>query len=180
MRSLILTFSGPIGSGKSTLSKSVAQSLGWQYSSFGDYVREFASQRGVGHSREALQRQGASLIEEQGWDNFCKSVLVRADWEAGQHLVLDGIRHVEALDSLKEITKPSQLFLVLIELSGSELEARRSGRAGIENLRRIESHTTEEQVKNLLPKRADLVVDGRRRAEDVVNEVVQWAQARLS
>jgi len=179
MRSLILTFSGPIGSGKSTLSKSVAQSLGWKHSSFGHYVRELASQRGVGNSREALQRLGASLIEEKGWDNFCRSVLAQVDWAAGQNIVLDGIRHIEALDSLRIITKPSKILLVLLALSGPELAARRSGREVFENLKRVESHSTEEQVINLLPQRADLIVDGRRRLEDVVNEVVQWVQERL-
>lgn len=179
MRSLILTFSGPIGSGKSTLSMGVAQSLGWKYASFGDYVRELASQRGVGKSREALQHLGASLIEEEGWDNFCRSVLAQVDWAAGQHVVLDGIRHVEALDSLREITKPSELFLVSIALSELELEARQSRGEVFENLRQIGSHSTEEQVNSLLPQRADLLVDGRRRVEDLVNEVVQWVQERL-
>ena len=180
MRSLILTFSGPIGSGKTTLSTRVAQFLEWKYVSFGDYIRDIAHQRGLGESREALQRLGASLIEEEGWDNFCNSVLAQVNWAAGQNVVLDGIRHVQALDSLREITKPSEVFLVLLELLGPELEARQASRDVIDHLSQFEAHSTEDQVNTVLPQKADLIVDGRRPVEDLVYEVVQWVRTQPS
>ena len=180
MRSLILTFSGPIGSGKTTLSTRVAQFLEWKYVSFGDYIRDIAHQRGLGESREALQRLGASLIEEEGWDNFCNSVLAQVNWAAGQNVVLDGIRHIEALDSLQKITKPSEIFLVLLALSEPEPEARQASRDLIGNLRQIEGHSTEEQVNTVLPQRADLIIDSRRDVQDLVDEVVQWVRGRPS
>lgn len=180
MRSLILTFSGPIGSGKSSLSKRVAKSLGWKYVSFGDYVRVVACQRGMGNSREALQNLGTSLIEELGRNNFCRSVLAQVNWTTGEDLVLDGIRHVEILDSLREVTKPSEVSLVFIKVEESDIKARASGKHPVQDRSRVGRHSTEEQVHSTLSDLADLNVDGRKPVEDLVREAVMWVRNRRS
>ena len=44
---MIVTFSGGIGSGKSRVSKLVAELMGWPRVSCGDYVRSVALSRGL-------------------------------------------------------------------------------------------------------------------------------------
>ena len=87
MKPIVLAFAGAIRSGKSELSSGVAGTLGWARVSFGDYVREVAQQRGLDSTREALQAIGVSLIAE-GWEQFCRSVLSQAHWQAGQPMSL--------------------------------------------------------------------------------------------
>jgi len=104
---LILAFSGGIGSGKSTLSSGVAEALEWPRVSFGRYVRAVALDRGLdAESREVLQEVGESLITA-GWVPFCRAVLTQADWRPERSLVVDGIRHVEALQTLRALAAPS-------------------------------------------------------------------------
>jgi dephospho-CoA kinase len=123
VKSLVLAFSGSIGSGKSTLSLSVAKALNWPYVSFGNHVRTVALLRGLGESREVLQEVGESLIQE-GWEQFCKSVLAQTTWEPGEPLVVDGIRHVEAVETLQLLIVPSELLLIHITLNEPTRKAR--------------------------------------------------------
>jgi dephospho-CoA kinase len=55
VKPVVLTFAGRIASGKSTLSRQIAVTLGWPWASFGDYVRAEATRRGFDPtSRTAL------------------------------------------------------------------------------------------------------------------------------
>ena len=175
MSPMVLTFAGPIGSGKSTLSRNIARDLGWAYASFGDYVRQIALQNDRGNSREVLQDTGASIVKELGWDPFCSSVLAQATWETGKPLVVDGIRHVEALQALNKITAPSKVSLVFIDVDESDIEARASRKPLHEDR---SHHSTEEQVYSILPGLADLRVDGSNTVEDLVREIVTWVRDR--
>jgi len=160
MSPVIVTFSGPIGSGKSSLSQAVATRLGFSRVSFGDYVRLMGERRGVPQTRESLQKVGVSLIEA-GWEEFCKSVLSQACWKVGQSLVVDGVRHVEAFESIQRITSPSLVVLVFVRLSESKRMFRLE-QTGIPNapLSKWDSHPTEIQVATALPEMADLSIDG--------------------
>jgi cytidylate kinase len=44
---MIITIGGMVGSGKSTVAKALAQRLGFQHKSAGDFMREMAQERGV-------------------------------------------------------------------------------------------------------------------------------------
>ena len=44
---MIITISGMLGSGKSTIAKALAKRLGFQHKSAGDFMREMAKERGV-------------------------------------------------------------------------------------------------------------------------------------
>ncbi len=177
MKSLVLTFSGSIGSGKSTLSLSVAKALNWPYVSFGNYVRTVALLRGLGESREVLQEVGESLIQE-GWEQFCKSVLAQTTWEPGEPLVVDGIRHVEAVEMLQLLIVPSELLLIHITLNEPTRKARLYKRspADYAKMQSIEDHSTEVQVKGQLPQMANLIVSGERSTDDIIREILIWLQ----
>jgi len=177
VKSLVLAFSGSIGSGKSTLSLSVAKALNWPYVSFGNYVRTVALLRGLGESREVLQEVGESLIQE-GWEQFCKSVLAQAPWAPGEPLVVDGIRHVEAVEMLRLLVVPSELLLIHITLNDLTRKARLNKRspADYAKMERIEDHSTEVQVKRRLPEIANLKVSGERSIDDIIHEILIWVQ----
>ena len=124
MQTIVLGFSGPIASGKTTISMKLAKHLGCPRVSFGDYVRKVASERGLDVlSRDVLQNVGESLIRE-GWKKFCSSVLEQVKWEPGGTLVVDGVRHKEALTNLKELTAPSKMFLIYVTASQVDKEKR--------------------------------------------------------
>lgn len=169
----IVAFSGKIGSGKSTLSKSIAKDLNLPYISFGDYVRHVASLRGLDYSRDTLQSLGENLIKEQGWLKFCINVLHHGGWNTSKPVILDGIRHVEALECIKQIVHPLEVILVFIQLAPVERARRITGRDKTDepNLNRFDDHSTETQVNSTLLAAANIVVDGDMPLESLKNKV---------
>ena len=65
-------------------------------------------------SRESLQAVGAEL-EANDAVLFCRSVLDEAGWSAGESAVVEGIRHVRILNTLKSLVAPQPVFLVYLE-----------------------------------------------------------------
>jgi dephospho-CoA kinase len=174
MKPIILTFAGSIGSGKSTISRRIAATLGWKYISFGDYVRSIAKSHGLEDSRKTLQDIGQSLINE-GWEPFCRSILNQVIWVPGESLVIDGIRHIEAIDTLRSIVLPTDLFLIFIELQEPVRQIRLLNR-NPNNMNRedTDNHPTEIQVKTRLPQLADLIVFNDKCEDETINEIVTW------
>src|SRR5260370_28400221 len=151
MKSAALAFSGQISSGKTTISLGVSNALGWKYASFGNYVRKVALQRKIPNpSRGILQEIGIDLIN-QGWPNFCFGVLADAKWIKGDSLVIDGIRHVDALKTLREILHPMNVYLIYVNLR-EEIRETRLSKVGVtpESLRSFDQHLTEMQVQKVL------------------------------
>ena len=161
MKSIVIGFAGKIASGKSTLSERFAEEMGWPYVSFGDYVRTVARQRGEDDSqREILQQIGASLVE-QDCEGFCRAVLQQAQWQSGEPLVIDGIRHIEVKQVLENLVAPSKFVLIYISVD-EQIRRQRLHHEGIddpERIERIESASTEIQAKAELPKAADFTLD---------------------
>ncbi len=151
MTGIVLGFAGPIGSGKTTVSTAVAEALGWSRVGFGDFLREEARSRKLDDSsREVLQAIGEALIGA-GWEEFCRAVLAQVNWMPGRSLVIDGIRHVEALAALRRIVAPTPLLLVYLEAADTARESRlRDKGIDDERRRRIESHSTEIEVMTML------------------------------
>jgi transcriptional regulator with XRE-family HTH domain/dephospho-CoA kinase len=175
LESLVVGFAGRIGSGKSTVSTEVAKVLGWPRASFGDYVRTFARNAGLDESREVLQGLGEELIE-RGVDDFCKAVLANSGWNAGEPLVIDGIRHAEVIESLRRLVAPLEMRVVYLDVSDQKrLENLREREEVVPaKLKLMETHPTEEQVKELLPDLADLRLSGDRPVPELVTTVVKW------
>lgn len=176
MTSTVLAFSGGIRSGKSTVSTAVAESLGCQRVSFGNYVRMITRLRGLEDCRENWQGVGESLIHED-LNDFCSAVLAQAPWEPGGSLVIDGVRHVEVAQALKLLVSPSELRLIYIDADDESRERRlRESSPSEKPLAQLEKHSTEVQVKTRLRGLADLVVDGTRPAEELIREITAWAE----
>lgn len=176
VETLVLAFAGKIGSGKSTLSIQVAKALGWKRASFGDYIRTVARSEGLGESREILQELGSSLVKNP--KDFCRAMLAHFQWEAGEPLVIDGVRHAEIAEALRVIVAPIELRMIYLEVD-EEIRLQRireedAAEAVPERMNRIESHSTEEQVSSRLPGLADLTVSVNRPADVVAREIVNW------
>jgi dephospho-CoA kinase len=176
---IILAFAGGLGSDKSTVSSAVAEELGWPRTSFGAYVRAIAQVRKrKAWAREVQQDVGEQLVKEE-CESFCRAVLSHPRWQSGQPLVVDGIRHVEVLERLRRMVAPQTIRLFFIDVALEERAARLRDE-GVDDpaqLRRIESHSTETQVRTVLPHMADLVVDGDRSIEIVARDVVSWVRS---
>ena len=179
MKRSVIGFSGRIKSGKTTISQAVATALSFPRASFGDYVREEAKRRELDpDSRSILQDLGETLIA-QGWSQFCRDVLATVAWQPGSPLVVDGIRHAEAVRELTLIAAPLPFVLVHVAID----EQVRTDRLEDQHLRELaiaELHSTEADARNILPMMADLVVSSAIPLEDSVQEVVEFVQANMS
>jgi len=113
--SLLLCFSGQIGSGKSSVSAEVATVLGWARGGFGEYLRnEIERLGGDPGSREALQELGQKRVESDAMQ-FCQDVLDAGGFVPGDDFVVDGVRHVRIFEVLTSIGAPSQAKLLYLE-----------------------------------------------------------------
>lgn len=176
MKSTVLAFSGGIASGKSALSEAIALSLGCPRVSFGGYMRAEAKRRGLTADRETLQAIGEELVAKDP-DGLCRSLLAQSGWIPGSALVVDGVRHVDIADRLQRLSHPSGFRLVHIA-TDTTVRTDRLVRRGEkrERLGAFETHSTERDVHRGLPTRADLVIDGNRAIEAIIEEVARWAE----
>ncbi len=176
---VVLAIAGRIASGKSTVSERIAREWSWSRASFGDYVREVAESRGLDHSRRTLQEIGVELIG-QGWESFCKAVLEHGNWEPGTSVVVDGIRHLEAVETIRRLVAPAPVFLLFLAV-GEEtrlLRLRRRSPEMSDEPCDPESHPTEVQVTSGLSSAAELVLDGEKSLDELVQKIVTFLAAR--
>jgi len=172
---LVLGFAGSIASGKSALSTAIAERLGIPRVSFGDFVKNEAVSRGLQLSRGNLQAIGEELV---GHDvaGFCSAVLKSAGYVSGHSIVVDGIRHAQVLEALRQLCSPSRLKLVLVQTADNE-RLKRVGQRGdsIAALGDADRHSTEVQVAGALAQLADLIVDGSTPIEDLVGIIEKYS-----
>ena len=181
MKQFVLALSGRMASGKSTLALRLAELLCCARASFGDYVRTVANSRGIEPTGENLQSVGAELVE-LGWEAFCRAVLSQTSWQPGQMLVVDGVRHVDAIHHLKNLVAPLSVILIHVkideELRIGRIREREAAAAAPDT--RSETHSTERDVKAALPALGDLVVDGSRTVDDLATEIIEFACRHVS
>jgi dephospho-CoA kinase len=172
---MVIGFSGKIGSGKSTLSTTVAEDLRFLYSSFGSYVRKVATTRNIPFTRINLQDLGQELLSRNIHD-FCIGVLNDANWSIGKSIVIDGIRHIEVIHELNRIVSPDSVKLVYLDISDEAIrKSRISNRES--DITSSDKHTTENQIQdNSLMQTADLVVNSEKPIDVLCSEIVSWAK----
>jgi len=175
---MILGFAGKISSGKSTITSRLAETLRWKRASCGDHVRKVAAARGIPDTRHNLQELGQNLMSSDVM-LFCNSVLKEANWNQGDSIIIDGIRHKEAVETFRSLGSPSRFGLVFLDLNNSELEIRRA-----KNLSRVpdheaDKHRSEHQIlDDSLKDGADLVLDGTLHINAQIDEVLGWLETQ--
>ncbi len=179
MDNVVIAFTGPIGSGKSTISIALAEALGLSRASFGDHVRSVAKQRGLTPDREMLQIIGSELIKN-GCGPFCKAVLSQAGWKKGDSIIVDGIRHIEAIEALRQMTAPLKFILIFISIEDEDRQSRLMSKGIMDKGKKskIESHSTEAQV-NSLHSKASLVLDGTQPISELVRQIIGFISSNF-
>src|SRR4051812_572306 len=106
-RGTIVALSGAKGVYTSALSVVLSELLRWKQVKFSDHLRNLAKeQRERPDDTAVLQRIGQQLVEERP-DAFVAAVLKLADWNPGDNLILDGLRHAEIFIELQRQTADS-------------------------------------------------------------------------
>jgi dephospho-CoA kinase len=170
---LLLCFSGQIGSGKSSISTAVAETLGWGRTGFGDYLRnEIARLGGDPNDRKTLQDLGQKRVEDDP-AAFCRDVLAAAGFQPGDDFVIDGIRHVSIFEILAALGKPSEARLLFLSADETTRTARIQSRADGTDFVRASTHRVETELRNSLPQCADAVVDADQPLDRVVTDCLE-------
>lgn len=169
----VIAFSGKIGSGKSSISKLISESIDFQWVSFGEYVRKIATEKGIEPSRINLQDLGESLIRNNSYQ-FCLNVLNQAP-ASGKPLVVDGIRHKIALDEIKQIISPNTLFHIHLEVEDNLRKKRLSETRQLDNeeITINDSHVSESEASMSLSNIADIIIDVKSNISDTVDVILK-------
>jgi dephospho-CoA kinase len=171
--SLLLCFSGQIGSGKSSVSTAVAAALGCGRTGFGDYLRsEIARLGGDPNDRKALQDLGQKRVEDDS-ATFCRDVLTAGGFQAGDDFVIDGIRHVAIFEILATAGKPSEARLLYLGVPETTRNVRVQSRDDAQDFVRASTHHVETELQNALPRRADAVIDADQPFDRVVADCLE-------
>jgi hypothetical protein len=138
-------------------------------------VRTIATQNGLPAVRETLQAVGESLVRTNV-EQFCSAVLGQVVWKPGDALIIDGIRHLEVLQVLKQLVLPAQLKLLYVEVAITERRRRLiDSEKTAKSLEELEAHSTEHDVTTALKSQADVIIEGTRTMKVIVDEIVSWA-----
>lgn len=159
---IVIGFAGAIGSGRSKVSRAVAEVLAWPRVSFGDHIRRLAQENGENpDDRTVLQRLGQALVMTNV-EEFVRSVLSENEnWRPSGNLVVDGVRHVEVRWSLLTQVKPSAFKLVYVTVDEPTRRQRAEEEWNIPGpqLIRYDQELTEAQIPRILRAYADLAID---------------------
>jgi hypothetical protein len=169
----VLCLAGGIASGKTTLANALEDaSAGGACRSFGDVVRRYAAEHGLGSDRSALQAAGEQLIA-RGWSPFVTATVGDVDESTVQVLVIEGLRHVGAFDEIRRQFADDDVYLVFVQTADDVARARFDERG-----ERSDGmmHHVESEVSLLRPL-ADVVVDGAAPLDATVATVMEWIRA---
>lgn len=178
-REQAVAIAGRIGSGKTTLASVLADRLDCPVAGFGSYVRSVALQRGLDTAdRASLQDLGEDLIGE-GWQSFCRSVLNHGGYVSGA-VVVDGIRHVAAITTIRELVAPTPCRLIAVGVR-DENRAERLRLRGVtpEAVEAADAHAGESEVQQVI-EHANFVVDEEDDPGDAADRVLRWLSAHGS
>ncbi len=139
--------------------------------SFGDHLRSVADDFGIEPSRENLQQLGKDAIC-CGWAPFVHAVLAGAPAGTEGGIVVEGVRHKEAISTVRTQVAPLPVVLVFLTLSPHQ----RLGRLAEKGITadegtQIDKHEIEIEVREV-SEAADFRVDAGPPIAEVVASIV--------
>jgi hypothetical protein len=154
----------------------LAHDCNCKFASFGDYVRLQAKKRGTPKpNREDLQNLGQRLAEADML-GFCRGVLDTAHFSPGERLVIDGVRHTEALRAISTISGGQPIKLIYLQATAKVRKSRNAAYDQHETLDRIDAHPVESQTNSEIKHLADLVIDADREIEESFSQIFAWVR----
>lgn len=162
----LICLAGGIASGKTTLAEALQGTLPSSARlAFGDVVRRRALTAERELTRQNLQEIGLQLIAE-GCSTFVDDLLsdLISDPEV---LIVEGIRHQEAVDALAERLPTRTLLLIYLEVNSDQQRQRLAGLGEAEG---VIDHEVERDVGDLRAA-ADLILSTARPVEELVARV---------
>ncbi len=179
MSALVLCIAGRIASGKSTIASALGQALHLRVLSFGNYVRNEAERMGLEETKKNLQNLGERLVAPDPLE-FTRGFLAKSAWIVGESVVIDGLRHIQVLRSLQNLTVPSEVLLLYVDADDQTRWSRHQARHGgsKDQFDEAEAHPVERQVPLLLKKESTLVLDGTEPVPKLVSQVRSFLAQR--
>lgn len=170
----LICLGGGIASGKTTLAEALQMVFpGSARLAFGDVVRRRVLTAKREPTRQNLQDAGLQLIAE-GWSLFVDDLLsdLASDPEV---LIVEGIRHQEAVDALTGRLPTRKLLLIYVEVGS---EQRRQRLACLGENESVIGHDVERDVGGLRAT-SDLVVSTEQPVEKLVDQVCQIVECQV-
>lgn len=163
----IICLSGGIASGKTTVARALAERFtDVSVLSFGDVVRRRARFLGKPLERETLQTIGLELVAA-GWQSFVEALLVDVH-QSTRVLIVEGIRHREAIEELQRRSLADKFLTVYITIEPSVQEKRLRERG--ESLAG-RTHVVESSLP-AVEASADLIIDGSVPLVNITNKIL--------
>ena len=160
---MFVALSGPMGSGKSTLSRALAEKFDADLLAFGGYVRAYAEARGLtAGGRSCLQDIGQQLVERDP-RAFVRDALAWVRHKPDLDLVLDGVRHESVWNEICGTAGERGQAAKLIYLDTWEDERRRRLRTrGLSEteITAFDNHPIERDLRGRLRAKAHMVLEG--------------------
>ena len=161
---LVITLSGTFGSRRSELAEKLEARLGFPRVKFSDFIKARIADDGENGADRVLQQQYGQRFVQDDLDWFVEGVLNMAPgWTTAGNLIVDGLRHVEVLLTLRQKVQEahSQLFYIHVQADPLRRETAALDR-GIneQDMYRYDRALSEAQMNRILPAYADLQVDG--------------------
>lgn len=170
----VVVLSGPVGAGKSTLGRNLAQRFGLNYLRTQDLMRQVAAERGdsLPSERRAMQSYGEALDSETRGEWVAAEIArLVADGDVGGGLiVVDAVRIMAQIDALRSAF-PSKVTHIHVHAPAEALAqryvSRDSGLVEFETYDEMAANPTEAKVSALAGD-ADVSIDTERSSEQDV------------
>ena len=117
---MIIGLTGKNAAGKGELAKHI-QSKGFAYFSLSDALREEATKRGLGHSRDILINLGNELRKKFGNGILAKRISEKIKKSAKKDFVIDSIRNPGEIEELRK----NKGFLLIGVVTGQKIRFQR-------------------------------------------------------
>lgn len=154
-----------MGSRRSDIAAKLASKFGWPQVKFSDFIKDRIKSDEENPDDRVLQQQYGQRLVQHDLENFVDSVLeMKPEWKInGHNLIVDGLRHVEVLLTLRQRVMNLGSKLVYIHVRPDPLKRESAAHdRGIaeQDIYRYDRALSEAQMNRILPAYADVEVDG--------------------